>query len=153
MTPDQILLVRSSWSLIADSADALSLRFYTVLFAIDQSAARLFTGVDMAEQRKKLVQTLAVVVRALDDVDSLLPAVAALGKRHARYGVEHHHFESVGEALLQAFSDTLGDAFTLDMRVAWAEAYALVASVMRRALTRAAETDRVPEREVASSQA
>ena len=143
MTPDQILLVRSSWSMLADRADVLSLRFYAHLFAIDQSAARLFTGVDMVEQRKKLVQTLTVVVRALDDVDSLLPAVAALGKRHARYGVEHHHFESVGEALLQAFADTLGDVFTPQLRVAWAEAYALLASVMRRALIRAAEADRV----------
>jgi len=136
MTPDQILLVRTSWPAIAERADALTNRFYEHLFVIDPSAARLFTGVDMAAQRKKLSQTLAVVVNALNDVDRLLPAVAALGKRHAHYGVEDRHFDSVGEALLEAISDALGDGFTAEVRAAWTVAYALLASVMRRALVR-----------------
>ena len=139
MTSDQIVLVRASWPVISDRADTLTARFYEHLFAIDESAARLFTGVDMAAQRQKLAQTLAVVVKALDDVDRLLPAVAALGKRHTHYGVEDRHFDSVGEALLQALSDTLGAGFSADVREAWAVAYALIASVMRRALVRAAE--------------
>jgi len=139
MTPDQILRVRSSWAAIAERGDALSVRFYGHLFAIDPGAARLFAQVDMDAQRAKLVRTLAVVVHALDDIDSLLPAVAALGKRHTHYGVEHRHFDSVEDALLRAFSDTLGDAFTPAMRTAWAEAYAFIASVMKRALVRSAE--------------
>jgi len=137
MTPDQVLLVRSSWAAIAERGDELSVSFYDHLFAIDPSAARLFAHVDMSAQRAKLTHTLGVVVHALDDIDSLLPAVAALGKRHTHYGVEHRHFESVEEALLRAFSDTLGAPFTPDMRAAWTEAYALIASVMKRALVRA----------------
>ena len=136
VTSEQIVLVRTSWPLIAERADALTSRFYEHLFVIDDTAARLFTGVDMAAQRMKLAQTLAVVVKALDDVDRLLPAVAALGKRHAQYGVEDRHFDSVGEALLQAFSDVLGGAFTPELRAAWTDAYALISSVMRRALIR-----------------
>jgi hemoglobin-like flavoprotein len=138
MTPDQILLVRSSWPAVAADADALTTHFYARLFEIDDSAARLFTGIDMASQRKKLAQALAVVVKVLDDPDQLLPAVAALGKRHANYGVEHHHFDSVGEALITALGAILGDMFVPELQAAWTEAYTLVASVMRRALIRAA---------------
>jgi len=138
MTPDQILLVRSSWPAVAADADALTIHFYAHLFAIDDSVARLFRGIDMASQRKKLAQTLAVVVKVLDDPDQLLPAVAALGKRHETYGIEHHHFDSVGEALVTALGAILGDGFVPELRTAWTEAYALVASVMRRALIRAA---------------
>ena len=134
MTPEHISLVRTSWPAIAERADVLTGHFYDHLFDIDQSAARLFIGVDMAAQRVKLAQTLTVVVKALDDVDRLLPAVAALGKRHAHYGVEEHHFDSVGEALIHAIADTLGDDFTADVRSAWTVAYALLASVMKRAL-------------------
>jgi hemoglobin-like flavoprotein len=47
-------------------------------------------------QRKKLAASLTVVVNALDDPVRLLPALAALGKRHTNYGVEHRHFDSVG---------------------------------------------------------
>ena len=136
MSPEQILAVRSSWPAIAERRDTLTVRFYEHLFAIDESAARLFTGVDMAAQRAKLSQTLAVVVHALDDIDRLLPAVAALGKRHTQYGVEDRHFDSVGDALITALAATLGDAFTPALRAAWTDAYALLASVMRRALIR-----------------
>jgi len=136
MTRDQILLVRASWPAIAQHADELTTHFYSHLFEIDDSAARLFSGVDMAGQKKKLAQALAVVVHALDDIDSLLPAVAALGKRHTQYGVQERHFDSVGDALLWALDDVLGDAFTSDARDAWAQAYTIVSSVMRRPFAR-----------------
>ena len=137
MTPHQIDIVRSSWLAIAANLDALTAHFYTFLFEIDASAARLFSGVDMAAQREKLAQSLAVLVKALDDPDQLLPAFAALGKRHVNYGVDHRHFDSVGEALLRAIAATLGDACTRDVHDAWTEVYALVSAVMQRALIRA----------------
>ena len=138
MTPDQISLVRSSWPMLEANADTLSTTFYAHLFAIDHGAARLFAHVDMEAQRVKLVQSLAVVVHALDDTDRLLPPLAALAKRHTRYGVELHHFHSVGEALIHALDETLGSAFTPELLQAWTDAYALVTSVMQRALLRAA---------------
>jgi hemoglobin-like flavoprotein len=136
MTPAQIQLVRSSWPQIEADAGTLTVLFYQHLFEIDQSAARLFAGTDMAAQRMKLGQSLAVVVKSLDDLDRLLPAIAALGKRHTNYGVELRHFDSVGDALLWALRETLGGAFTPELHDAWAQAYTLVASVMRRALER-----------------
>ena len=139
MTPDQIFLVRSSWPAIADEADTLTKHFYAHLFDIDESAARLFSGVDMVAQRKKLAQALSVVVHALDDVDCLLPPLAALAKRHTSYGVEDRHFDSVGDALLWALTDVLGDAFTPELRDAWAQAYGMVSSVMRRPFARGEE--------------
>ena len=139
MNSEQTLLVRSSWPAVAANADMLTVRFYETLFEIDDSAARLFAGIDMTTQRTRLAQALAVVVNSLDDPDRLLPAIAALGKRHAHYGVESHHFDSVGQALLVALADSLGEEFNPDVRRAWTDAYALVASVMRRALIRAGQ--------------
>lgn len=141
MTPHQIDIVRTSWLAIAADLDTLTAKFYTFLFDIDASAARLFNGVDMAAQREKLALSLAVLVKALDDPDRLLPALAALGKRHVNYGVDHRHFHSVGEALLRAIAATLGDACTRDVHDAWTEAYALVSAVMRRALIRARHSE------------
>lgn len=155
MTPDQILLVRASWPAIAANADALTTTFYDTLFEIDDSAARLFAGVDMTAQRTKVAQTLAVAVNSLDDLDVLLPAVVALGKRHAAYGIEDRHFDSVGTALLQAFSATLGDAFTPELQNAWSEAYGSISAVMRRELVRVndvpVESEMTPSRRVGSS--
>ena len=138
MNPDHIAIVRSSWPAIAAGGDTLTVRFYEVMFAIDESAARLFANVDMVSQRGKLFRSLAVIVDALDDLDRLLPAVAELGKRHTTYGVQRRHFDVVGQSLVLAIESVLGDDFTPAVREAWAEAYALVAAVMMRALDRAA---------------
>jgi hemoglobin-like flavoprotein len=145
MNPDQIQIVRGAWPVVAAGADTLASRFYARLFEIDQGAARLFGHVDMDAQRKKLIQTLAVVVASLDDPDRLLNAVGALGKRHVHYGVEDHHFDTVGEALIDALHQVLGDGFTPEVQRAWLEAYTLIASVMRRALVRASLPEQVAE--------
>jgi hemoglobin-like flavoprotein len=146
MTPEQVQLVRSTWELAAGDPDILTTNFYAHLFAIDSGIARMFGGVDMPAQKKKLAQALAVVVTALDDLDSLLPALAALGKRHVNYGVTSRHFDIVGDALIWALRDSLGDAFTLEVQHAWGHAYAMVASVMRRPLERG--EPRVPLQQV-----
>jgi hemoglobin-like flavoprotein len=140
MNSDQVILIRESWSSVAANADALSTRFYTHLFEIDDGAARLFAGADMKAQRTKLVHALTLVVASVDDPDRLLPALAALGKRHAGYGIEERHFDSVGDAFLWALNDVMGDAFTPELRDVWARAYALIASIMRRALGRHQES-------------
>lgn len=136
MTPEQKDLIRASWSAIPDG-DAFVARFYTHLFTIDAGAGRLFAGVDMPAQRRKVAQTFGVVVQALDDLDSIVPAVVALGMRHGQYGVEPRHFDSVGQALVATFTDTLGDAFTVDVRDAWIVAYGILSSVMQDAMGRA----------------
>ena len=145
MTPEQIALVRSSWPLVSADAEALTSNFYERLFEIDPASALLFTGVDMGAQRKKVAQSLAVIVAALDDPDRLLPPLAALAKRHATYGVKGHHFASVGEALLGALASSLPGAFTRELRAAWSDAYALVASVMQRAIARQSQGSAEPE--------
>lgn len=138
MTSDQASVIRATWRAVSANADALATTFYAHLFEIDSSAARLFADVEMAAQRTKLAKSLAMLVHALDEPDRLLPAIGALARRHVSYGVQLRHFDSVGDALLWALADTLGDDFTPDTREAWAQAYALIASLMKRALERPA---------------
>ena len=90
----------------------------------------------MADQRTKVVAMLSDIVANLDHLDDLIPTVAALGRRHRDYGVRDADYDRVREALLGAIGSALGDAFTRDVRTAWEEAYALMASVMKRAVYR-----------------
>src|SRR4029079_9178384 len=85
---------------------------------------------DMPHQRKVLMQTLTVVVKSLDKLDQIVPAVQALGRRHAGYGLRESHHATVGEALLWTLQRGLGQAFTPDVRAAWTEAYGTLATVM-----------------------
>ncbi|HEY0930547.1 MAG TPA: globin family protein [Gemmatimonas sp.] len=133
MTADQIATIRSTWNLMGATTDAVAPLFYDRLFQRDPLLRALFTNTDMPSQGEKLAQTLAVVVRGLDRLDQLLPAVQALGRRHAAYGVQDAHYDLVGGALLDTFADILGDAFTSEARAAWAEAYGALATAMQEA--------------------
>ena len=86
------------------------------------------------------MQTLAVVVRGLDRLDVIGPAVGALGERHAGYGVKTEDFETVGCALLDTLAEGLGAAFTPETRAAWTAAYGLLAGVMQTAGAHAAQS-------------
>jgi hemoglobin-like flavoprotein len=130
MTPRQIDLIRASWSAVEPIADTAATLFYDQLFELDPAIRRLFRRTDMAAQRKILMQTLTVVVKSLDKLDTIVPAVQALGRRHAGYGVRSEHYESVGIALLWTLEQGLGEAFDDETREAWAAAYGTLASVM-----------------------
>lgn len=125
LTDKQKEIVQTTFGMVSD-ADALAAKFYTRLFEADPSTKPLFKG-DMSEQGKKLIQTLAVVVHALDDLPKIVPAIQELGKRHATYGVTVEHWDSVGNALMWTLGDTFGDAFTDEVKDSWAAAYGLVA--------------------------
>src|SRR4029078_10084687 len=123
-------LIRSSWAAVEPIADTAAALFYARLFELDPAIERLFRRTDIAAQRKILMQTLTVVVKSLDKLDQIVPAVQALGRRHAGYGVREEHYAPVGAALLWTLERGLGDAFTPDVRDAWADAYGILATVM-----------------------
>ena len=136
MTPEQIALVQISFAQVLPIADTATALFYSRLFELDPSLKPLFKG-DMAEQGRKLMTMIRVVVNGLHRLDQLVPAVQELGRRHARYGVQDEHYGTVGAALIWTLRQGLGAGFTPETEVAWTTAYTLLAETMKAA---AAET-------------
>ena len=130
MTPKQQQHIRSTWAAVTPIADQAAALFYERLFTLDPALAILFDGVEMTKQGRMLMQTLAIVVKSIDDLPAIVPAVEALGRRHAGYGVQVRDYPTVGEALLWTLETGLGDRFTPDARRAWAHAYEILSSVM-----------------------
>ena len=134
LTPMQIALVKESFAKVAPIADVAAGLFYTRLFELDpRMASSLFRQVDMPEQRKKLMQALALSVKMLQQPHALVPVLQDLGRRHAGYGVRDEHYDTVGAALLWTLEQGLGGAFTPAVRDAWAAVYTLVADTMKAA--------------------
>ncbi len=132
MTPDQIALVQTSFAKVAPIADTAAALFYARLFELDPSLRLLFPS-DLTEQGRKLMTMLRVVVTGLSRLDTILPAVTALGQRHVAYGVTDAHYATVGAALVWTLAQGLGEAFTAETEAAWAAAYALLADTMQAA--------------------
>jgi hemoglobin-like flavoprotein len=97
VTPTQKTLVQNTFAAIVPIADDAASLFYRRLFEIHPSLRAMFRG-DMAEQRRKLMQMIAAAVKGLDRLEQLVPVVQDLGRRHAGYGVEDRHYDTVGAA-------------------------------------------------------
>jgi hemoglobin-like flavoprotein len=133
MTPYQISLVQTSFAKVAPIADTAADLFYGRLFEIAPELRSMFPD-DLAEQKKKLMTMLATVVASLVRLDQLVPAVRALGQRHADYGVSAVHFKPVGAALLWTLEQGLGEDFTPEVKEAWTAVYIVLSSLMINAI-------------------
>jgi hemoglobin-like flavoprotein len=129
MTPDQVELVQTSFAKVVPIADKAAVLFYDRLFEMAPQVKRLFPA-DMAEQRRKLMSTLAIVVSGLSDPPSILPAASALATRHVAYGARAEHYPLVGQALLWTLEQGLGKDWTADVAEAWTAAFTMLSSFM-----------------------
>jgi hemoglobin-like flavoprotein len=129
MQQHTITLVQDSWQKVAAIAPQAAELFYQNLFTADPSLKPLFKG-DMPEQGKKLMQMIGAAVGKLNDLPALVPILQGLGKRHAGYGVEDSHYQTVGAALLKTLGQGLGADFTEEVKQAWTQVYTVMADVM-----------------------
>ena len=142
MNAEQVKLVQESFKKVVPIAEEAAALFYGRLFDLDPSLESLFKG-DMVEQGRKLMQMLTVVVKSLDRLEQVLPAVQTLGARHAGYGVRVRDYVTVGRALIWTLRKGLGDDFTPQVEAAWVETYTALAGVMKSAQAAAARSEAV----------
>ena len=129
MTPEQVTLVQHTFGQVAPIADKAADDVLRSVVRGRPQVKPLFQG-DMAEQRRKLMAMLAVVVRGLSDLPSILPAASALAKRHVDYGARPEHYPVVGAALLWTLERGLGPQWTSEAAAAWTAAYSTLSSFM-----------------------
>ncbi len=132
MTPDQVKLVQDSFAKVEPIATQAGDMFYARLFEIAPEVRPMFPT-DISSQRDKLLQMLTTAVSNLHRVETIIPAVEDLGKRHVNYGVKDAHYDKVGEALIWTLDKGLGEAFTPPVKDAWVATYGTLAGVMKDA--------------------
>jgi hemoglobin-like flavoprotein len=134
MTPKQIELVQSTWQHVVAIEDQAATLFYEKLFATDPALRGLFKS-DLTLQKRALMKMIGVAVNALDRLDTIVPAVRDLGRRHHSYGVKAAHYGTVAGALLATLEQGLGSVFTAEVKEAWTVAYTVLASTMQQGAT------------------
>jgi len=125
-------LIQASFAKVAPISDQAADIFYNKLFEYDPSLRRLFKA-DLSDQGRKLMATLGVAVKGLDDLDSLVPVLQDLAIRHVKYGVTVDDYTPVGNALIYTLKTGLGDEFDERTKNAWVKIYRVIATVMRQA--------------------
>ena len=109
----------------------MGLVFYQKLFTLEPSLRLLFhSSVEL--QTRKLMDSLHFTVATMENPKELVPELEAMGRRHVLYGVQDHHYNLVILALLHAFQQVLGEAFSMKVHAVWNRALRFIAEVMIR---------------------
>ncbi len=130
MHPEQVHSIRKSFAEISRLDHVAALVFYRRLFELDPALRSLFTS-NIEDQSRKLIAMLAALISMLERPAGLDLELRAMGARHAGYGVQDAHYATVGAALLAMLSETLGSAFTPEVRAAWTALYGAVETAMK----------------------
>ncbi len=126
-----VTLIRTSFELILERDPEFAARFYRILFERYPQVKSMFGRNSAGAQQKMLAQALTAVVDHLEDGSWLAETLAALGAKHVGYGVSPEMYVWVGDALLAAMAEVLGDDWTPAHVHAWGEAYAAITRLMR----------------------
>lgn len=123
-------LLRDSFNLVIDREPQTIARFYEILFDRHPQARPLFGRNTPQKQQQMLQETLVAALDRLEDGAWLTDTLAALGRKHAGYGVTEEMYGWVGESLLLTLAEVAGRDWTPEVEGAWTEAYLAIRDLM-----------------------
>lgn len=126
LSDQEKLLVTKTFYQIVPISGRASEKFYGRLFESAPEVEGLFRKANMGEQRKKLIDMIALVVYSLDNIDKVKSAIHKLGERHKGYGVREEDYAKVRNAFLWMLESELGEDFTADVSAAWEKTFLML---------------------------
>lgn len=126
-----ISIVKATAPAVAAHAEAITKRFYTLMFAGNPEVRQYFNQAHQhaGTQQRALAGAICAYAANIDNLGVLGPAVELIAHKHCSLEIKREHYPIVGKHLLVAIKDVLGDAATDEVIAAYAEAYGLLADI------------------------
>ncbi|MGP4081709.1 NO-inducible flavohemoprotein [Pseudalkalibacillus sp. R45] len=126
-----IQTIKATVPVLKEHGTTITSRFYELLFKNHPELLNLFNHSNQHKGRQQGALANAVYAAAvhIDRLEEILPAVKQIAHKHRSLGVKPEQYPVVGENLLKAIKDVLGDAATDEILDAWAKAYGVIADV------------------------
>ncbi|MGZ9583294.1 NO-inducible flavohemoprotein [Paenibacillus marinisediminis] len=123
-----IQIIKSTVPVLEVHGQAITKRFYQMMFTNHPELLNVFNHANQKQGRQQAALANAVYAAAahIDNLEAILPAVKQIGHKHRSLGIKAESYPIVGENLLAAIKDVLGDAATDEIINAWAEAYGVI---------------------------
>jgi nitric oxide dioxygenase len=136
MKPSTIEIVKATAPVVKEHGRKITLRMYEIAFQMRPDLRRFFvnTWMKSPEEGRKQAEQLAAAVYAyalhIDELEKLSKAVEKIAKAHVDVKIIPEMYPVIGECLLAAMKDVLGDAATPEVLEAWEEAYGALAEIL-----------------------
>ncbi|EGF32102.1 Flavohemoprotein (Hemoglobin-like protein, Nitric oxide dioxygenase) [Oxalobacteraceae bacterium IMCC9480] len=110
---------------------AITTTFYRNMFAAHPELTSLFNMGNQASgtQQQSLAAAVFAYAAHIGNTDVLGPVIERIVQKHLSIGIRAEHYPIVGQYLIGAIKETLGDAATVPLLAAWVEAYDSLAKV------------------------
>ena len=131
MPADEGLIRRLEDSFGQLSADgtAFADRFYSRLFQKHPGLRGMFPS-DMAAQKRKLMDSLRMVIEGLRAPTLVRARLEELGRGHVKYGVKPEHYPLVCEMIVATLAEQPGGNWTAELLQDWSNAMRLISEIM-----------------------
>jgi nitric oxide dioxygenase len=136
MKPETIEIVKATAPVVKEHGKAITQRMYEIAFGARPDVRRFFVNswMESPEEGRRQAGRLAGSVYAyashIDELDKLSASVDHIAKAHVQTMILPEMYPIIGECLLAAMKDVLGDAATPDVLSAWEEAYGVLADIL-----------------------
>jgi nitric oxide dioxygenase len=123
--------IDASVPVLREHGIAITTTFYRNMFAAHPELSNLFNMGNQANgaQQQSLASAVFAYAANIGDPGALGPVVNRIVQKHVSVGIRAEHYPIVGQFLLGAIAETLGDAATPPLLAAWDEAYNSLAAL------------------------
>lgn len=122
-------IIKSTAPVLKEHGEAITTEMYKIMFAKYPQVKPMFKD-QPADQYKKLASAVYAYADNIDQLDKLSKGIEKMVSAHVRTGVQPEHYPIVGECLIQAIKNILGEAATDEVVQAWSDAYQFLAEVL-----------------------
>ena len=128
---ETIQIIKATVPVLEVHGVTITKTFYKNMFEKHPELLNIFnhTNQEKGRQQTALANTVYAAAVHIENLEAILPAVIQIAHKHRSLGILPEHYPIVGENLLQAIKEVLGDAATDDIINAWAEAYGVIADI------------------------
>ncbi|EDM28195.1 flavohemoglobin [Lentisphaera araneosa HTCC2155] len=132
LSQETIDIVKATAPVVGENAEKITSRFYPIMFERYPMVKEFFNQSHQRDglQQKALAGAVVAYALNIDNLGALGGAVEGITERHASLNVQPEHYPIVGECLLAAIAEVLGDAVTPEIANAWGEAYGFLAEIL-----------------------
>lgn len=130
-SPKTIEIVKATVPVLEEHGTAITTVFYKNMFKEHPELLDIFneTNQKLGRQQTALATTVLAAAKHLEKLETLLPQVTQISHKHRALQILPEHYPIVGEHLIGAIKEVLGEAANDDIIEAWTQAYDEIADV------------------------
>ncbi|MCR8644803.1 NO-inducible flavohemoprotein [Paenibacillus sp. N1-5-1-14] len=124
-------IIKSTVPVLEMYGNEITKTFYKRLFEKHPELLNIFNQAHQkaGDQPKALANTVYAAAVHIDQLEAIIPVVKQIAHKHVSLGIKAEHYPIVGENLLAAIKEVLGDAATPEIIEAWGKAYGVIADI------------------------